>query len=242
MAVVPRGQLQIKSYGERTSARRGRTGGRACEGARRSAGDAVSFNWLVQSTIAAGAAVAKIANQQREIGKKGAMLGVARYSRQVGGFGGRVARARLALAAELALLPFMDGIARLGQAPLLSQPSSSPLTCLSFFASPKRQSTLLPAQLRSLRRCATRGPFLHRLLFLAATHRRRASKQSPFPPSQPIHPRADLAAATLSPRSEASLVVRLAYASHPPLHSRPSTPSLPHPTAVHSLLPLGSSL
>ena len=142
-----------------------------------------------------------------------------------------MARARLALAVELALLPFMDGTAPLGQAL-----SFRGLHQAFLLAS---RSLLLPnVNRRSCRHninpfaAVQLRPFLHRLLFLAATHRRRASRQSPFP--QPIHPRADLAATlSLGAKRASSSSIR-----QPSLHSRPSPPSLPHPTAVHSLLPL----
>lgn len=104
-----------------------------------------------------------------------------------------------------------------GQAPLLSRPSSAFFILASC-------SLLLPnVNRRSCRPyfvaiAAVQSPALFpRLLFLAAT-RRRARSQSCFP--QPIHPRADLAA-TLRPRSEASLAV-----SHTPAIPSPSSSTL----------------
>lgn len=100
-----------------------------------------------------------------------------------------------------------------GQAPLLSRPSSAFFILASC-------SLLLPNVNPRLYFVAIAavipGPFL-RLLFLAAT-RRRARSQRCFP--QPIHPRADRAA-TLRPRSEASLVV-----SHTPAIPSPSSSTL----------------
>ena len=113
--------------------------------------------------------------------------------------------------------------ALLGQARLLSRPSSSLLhSCLSFFASPNRRSTCRHTIVHSLQ-CKTPGR--KSVCESAARRPRPRPRLLPPPPSRSTPEPTLQLAPTLRPRSEASLVV-FPYASHPlTLPLRPFTPS-----------------